>query len=528
MALLWAGLNWTAPYFEIRPGLAFFFPAAALTVLAGSTLGWLGALAVMAANFVTPWGAAVGPLRTLLFGLPESLWALLLVWVVKQPGSTFERLSRFLGVGLFLGSLGSAILGGALLTYFEGPQTWAAFAGAVGGWWIPDLVAAVSFGLPILVLVRPGKLLSDRHVDEWRRWTRRRSELVVLAALIVVAALVMVALARLTDATVHWFVALLLPPVLIAAMRGGIGAGIAANGMVSAVYLALVLVSVRLHQQEVLPVLASSYANLVLFALFALMAGVLAAGNRMLADRVSARGEEVARGLESTVEALAAAIDRKDRSSAGHLKRVAKLAVVVGRELGMNDDDLVVLRRAAILHDVGKIGISESVLNKAGQLSAAEREEIAKNVEIGTEILEKVEFLKPVAAIVRHYQERWDGDKSSRYPAHYGVPGPEVPLGARIIRAAEAYDAMTHDRPYRSRMTRQSAVAELWRCSGAQFDPTVVASLTRVLREEWDISGDGMPPVLAPTGSSGAIPVRASAADQGSRQARRDPSPRSG
>jgi putative nucleotidyltransferase with HDIG domain len=490
--VLWAVLNRAASLFEVRPGLSFFFPAAAITVVAGATLGWLGALSVFLANFLLPWGQAAGIGRTALFALPGALWAAIIAALPLPSGFTWPRLRRFLLLGVIAGSLVAAVAGGALLTWLAGPRDWAGFTLTVTLWWVPDLTAALSFGLAGLVLVSPSLVLSGDDRALWRAWLAGGREIGKELAIAFAGFLLVLAAARVFDAPVQWFVVLLLPPVVIASLRGGLGAGLLINAVVSALYLGLTLVSLPAAKGDLVVALFSTYANLWVFAAFAVLAGVLAGRNRQLVEHVRRQGEVLSRGLEETVEALAAAMQTKDRGSSGHVERVSRLAVLVGRELGVRGDELRQLRRAAILHDVGKIGVPEAILNKAAELEAAERAVLEEHVEMGVTILERVEFLHPVLAIVRYHQERWDGDRSSAHPAHYGLSGTEIPMGSRILGAVEAFDAMTHDRPYRKAMSREAGVAELWRCSGTQFDPVVVAALTRVIAEKWDISGDDL------------------------------------
>ena len=127
------------------------------------------------------------------------------------------------------------------------------------------------------------------------------------------------------------------------------------------------------------------------------------------------------------------------------------------------------LKYAAILHDIGKIGIPDSILNKPGRLTDEEYRLVKEHPAIGAEIVKQVKALEPVASIILQHQERWDG---KGYP--YGMKGEDIPMEARIISVLDAYDAMTSDRSYRKALPVQTAIAELKRCSGTQFDPKVV------------------------------------------------------
>jgi HD domain len=488
VAVLWAILNRTASLFELRPGLSFFFPAAALTVVAGARLGLLGAASMALADFIAPWGAAVGFPGVALFALPATLWAAIVALLGRSADGTWARLRRFLLYGVVGGSLAAAVCGGSLLALMVGPLDWATLSNDIVGWWIPDLAAAISVGLALVVIFAPDALMDSTDAQLWREWLANGVEIGKVALAIVAGLGMTLALAQVSEATVHWLVVLLLPAFLLAGHRGGVGAALVTNALVSSIYTGVVTIGGLGLPGAPNNLFAVAYGNLGIFAAFALLAGVMGGRNRRHVTQVREQGRLLAEGLEDTVEALVAAISAKERGSDGHVERVARMSCLVGRGLGLDEDDLQVLRRAAILHDVGKIGVPETILNKPGGLDGEERDTMRRSIEIGAEIVDRVEFLKPVLEIVRYQKERWDGDRSARFAGRYGLCGAEIPLASRIIAAVEAYDSMTHERPYRAALSRESAVAELWRCSGGQFDPRVVAALTRVLREQWDLS----------------------------------------
>ena len=177
-----------------------------------------------------------------------------------------------------------------------------------------------------------------------------------------------------------------------------------------------------------------------------------------------------------TAEALAAALEAKDDYTADHARSIADLAVAVGRELDLDDEQLRDIRYGAIFHDIGKIAIPDSILNKPGPLTDDERKVMETHPIAGEEILAPVPFLARVRRIVRHDHERWDG---TGYPD--GLRGPQIPIGARIVLVVDAYHAMTSDRPYRKAMPGEDAKDEMRRHAGTQFDPTVVESFLRVV-----------------------------------------------
>jgi putative nucleotidyltransferase with HDIG domain len=497
--LVWAALSRAAALFEAQPGFAFFFPAAAVTVVAAARLGWLGVAAVVAANFILPWGAATDLLRQAAFAVPSGLWAAVVaVAATRTSGATRARLRGFVVLGVAGGALVAAIAGAGLLSWFQAPASWTSFYRLAFLWWISDLTPALVLGLPALVLVAPGVLVDGDDLTAWREWRARPDEVWRTVAFGVGGAALLLAASTLFGAEVHWFVVLLLPAIVAASVGGGVAAGLVVTGIMSAVYLGHVLGALAGSAGDVVVTLASTYANLCLFVAFAVIAGLLSGRNRLLVEHVRRQGELLTRGLEETVEALAAAMQARTGYGSDHLERVARLVVLVGRELGLGAADLATLRRAAILHDVGKIGVPESILSKAAELEVEERAILDRHVELGVDILQRVEFLHPVLAIVRYHQERWDGSRTGPRAGHYGLRGHEIPLGSRIIAAVEAFDAISNARPYRGALGRNAAIAELWRCSGSQFDPDVVASLTRIVGQERDLAS--APPRLAARG----------------------------
>ena len=172
---------------------------------------------------------------------------------------------------------------------------------------------------------------------------------------------------------------------------------------------------------------------------------------------------------------LARAVDARDVYTGSHSQRVADLAARTARRLGLPDEEVELTRLAASLHDLGKLAIPEEILRKPGPLTEPERMVLERHPQIGFRMLESL-GVDPVADWVLHHHERWDG---SGYPD--GLPGDRIPLGARIIFVADAFDAMTSERVYRRRVAPQHAIAELERCAGSQFDPEIVAALANEL-----------------------------------------------
>jgi diguanylate cyclase (GGDEF)-like protein len=172
------------------------------------------------------------------------------------------------------------------------------------------------------------------------------------------------------------------------------------------------------------------------------------------------------------IPALAVALAERDRYTGEHSKAVIEMSGGVARYLGLRDAEIERIRSAALVHDIGKVAIPDEILKKPGPLTPIEWELMREHPVIGERILSVLPGMSGVARIVRHEHERWDG---RGYPD--GLVGEEIPLGSRIIFAADTYHAITSDRPYRAARSHGDAIQELTRCAGSQFDPSVTAAL---------------------------------------------------
>jgi diguanylate cyclase (GGDEF)-like protein len=177
-----------------------------------------------------------------------------------------------------------------------------------------------------------------------------------------------------------------------------------------------------------------------------------------------------------TVEALANALEANDEYTSSHARWITDLALKVGQELGLEGTSLKRLELGALFHDIGKIGIPETILSKPGPLTPKEREIVETHPELGEKIIAPIDRLEEVRPIVRHCHERYDGDG---YPDR--LVGEEIPIESRIILVCDAYHAMTTDRPYRKRLAADEALRRLHEAAGTQFDPRVVEVCARVL-----------------------------------------------
>ncbi len=205
----------------------------------------------------------------------------------------------------------------------------------------------------------------------------------------------------------------------------------------------------------------------------ALAAAQAAGGGRaVLADPGDPDAAETTGPQREAIEALAVALLERDRYTGEHSEAVIEMSGAVARNLGMSPAQVEGVRSAALLHDIGKVAIPDDILHKPGPLSDTEWVLMRQHPVIGERILRVLPGLGSVARIVRHEHERWDG---GGYPD--GLAGDAIPLGSRIIIAADTYHAITSDRPYRAAKPHGDAIAELARCAGTQFDPKVTAAL---------------------------------------------------
>jgi putative nucleotidyltransferase with HDIG domain len=201
-----------------------------------------------------------------------------------------------------------------------------------------------------------------------------------------------------------------------------------------------------------------------------------------MTNRLQVTNEKLSETYRGTLEALIGALDARDNETEGHSYRVSAYSQIVAEKMGIErgSTDWETIARGALLHDVGKVGVRDAVLLKPSGLTDEEWVEMRSHAGIGYGILAQVEFLRPAAELVWAHHEKYDG---TGYPR--GLKGEQIPLGSRIFSVADAFDAMTSDRPYRKAMPPDAALEELRRCAGTQFDPEVVAIFDELWEQIW-------------------------------------------
>jgi putative nucleotidyltransferase with HDIG domain len=221
-----------------------------------------------------------------------------------------------------------------------------------------------------------------------------------------------------------------------------------------------------------------NFANLQTLAnqaAIALERSILLSESLQQAKEIEAAYAELEITYDRTLTALTSALDARDRETEGHSTRVSRLTCLLGEEIGLNRAQLKALERGALLHDIGKIGISDKILHKPGSLTADEWKTMRIHPDIGAHIVEGIPFLQDTLPIIRYHHERWDG---SGYPD--GLKHHEIPIQARIFAVADVFDALTSRRSYRNRSTPEEAIEYMKEQAGILFDPRIVEALTRV------------------------------------------------
>jgi putative nucleotidyltransferase with HDIG domain len=206
------------------------------------------------------------------------------------------------------------------------------------------------------------------------------------------------------------------------------------------------------------------------------------------------RSEEIIELNESLLEILSEIIDLRDPHVLGHSKQVSRYATGIAKIMKLNDSQIELIRKGALLHDIGKLGVSQDILGKPSRLTAEEYEAVKRHTLVGAELMEKSPTLRSLIPIIRHHHEYFDG---RGYPDH--LTGNQIPIEARVVALADALDAMSSDRTYRKALNRFSIVCELQTHAGSQFDPLVVEAALKMIEADarlLDSSAESQPGLL--------------------------------
>jgi len=226
-----------------------------------------------------------------------------------------------------------------------------------------------------------------------------------------------------------------------------------------------------------------NFANLQTLAnqaAIALERSILLSESRQQAKQLEAAYAELEITYDRTLTALMSALDARDRETEGHSTRVSRLTCLLGEEIGLSGQQLKALERGALLHDIGKIGISDTVLHKPGKLTDEEWKIMRIHPDIGARIVEGIPFLQDTLPVIRYHHERWDG---SGYPM--GLKNTEIPIQARIFAIADVFDALTSKRTYRNKSSAEEAIQYIKEQAGILFDPLIVEALTKIPYKEF-------------------------------------------
>lgn len=229
-----------------------------------------------------------------------------------------------------------------------------------------------------------------------------------------------------------------------------------------------------------------SYPGTFQYDLFSLIAlCVLSVGSYLTASILIKAISDTVRSYDETIQGWATALEMRDSETMGHSQRIVELTLTLARKLGVKDMDLLHIRRGALLHDIGKMGIPDAILHKPGMLTEAEWVIMRKHPVYARDYLANVSYLAPALDIPYSHHERWDG---TGYPQ--GSKGEQIPLAARIFAVVDVWDALTSRRPYLETWTKEEALAYIQEQSGKHFDPGIVDAFTELVKSKFEIKAE--------------------------------------
>jgi hypothetical protein len=496
-AAIAAAANAAATYIKPGTSVAAVDWTTALLVLAAQLFGWLGLAGSLLGDIAVE--VARGHFRwpgTLIRMAALSIPALLALIVFSRS----RKVARWIpDLRSYLALATVALVGGTGAGWLAARMTFRSWH-PVGGWiWSAGIATGILLVVPPLAallgrLKHPllGRLVVGRadapDAAEWaevKRPPALREMLEGTGVVIGTTALALLA-SRTLPAAEPWLDLLFALPILRGTTLFGLQGGIYAGSAVGIAFLSVRSLlfpggaPFQSHQEAV-----AFFPALLTFCLLGAVVGALRDRELSLNRSLERANRMLREDLDRSVRALTAAVEAKDGYTEGHVSRVQRYAERVGQALELPEDEMKALRSASVLHDVGKIGIPDQVLNKADALSVEERKVMERHSELGARILANVSGMEGVARLVLHHQERFDGRRDAAFPGYPGgLRGEEIPLGSRIIAVVDAFDAMTTDRPYRKRRPFPAAVEELRRERGKQFDARVVDAFLGGLEEE--------------------------------------------
>ena len=488
--------RFTESHLRISPDLSLLFPPSGLGVAAAVLFGFPAVVGVGLGSFLTPWNArgwgeaAFAAVSALEVAIP---WLVFRYarrrgsfrrrdWELRTPRG---RLAFFVsgvaantGLSAFLGILVSYALGGA-----HGDP----FLKDILFWWTGSATAVMMLGWPLVELTvglhQRRRLLCARarhpalvrSLTVRRRLSPRARKVLagVMACWVVAATVILVAGLRGTAGG-----ALYGPVIMIAAYLFGLRGGLVAGSLFGWIDIGNVLGVAIGHPDAIISVSLTAFERVAL----GVLTGGLFDANRRLIWRLDQGYASLTKDLKYVAGVLTAAVESRDAYTEGHMQRVAIHSVHIARALGLVDKEVEAVRLAALLHDVGKIGVPDRILFDPSPIAGEDVALMRSHAELGARITANAAILSHTAPVIRSHHERWDGRTEGPYAGYpAGLKGEEIPLGARIIAVADAFDTMTTNRPYRMAPGREQAIACLLEERGRQFDPAVVDAFVGIL-----------------------------------------------